>query len=247
MKDNSSHGGVFVCVSNEIVCSEEPELNVDAEVIWARVSMHGGRTLYVGSFYRQPRTNLDYLKLLDSSIARLDEKNATVILGGDFNLPDIDWYNGIVRTDSSHPQLHNFFLDLMADRGLEQLVDKPTFERNTLDLLLTNSPASVNRTEILPGMCRHHAILSEFALTPSKVKVKPRKILIHRRANLTKLKSEMGEFVDRFTSRDTENMSCNSLWEEFKTNFNRIVDNNVPSKMLRPTQICPGSLVTSVS
>jgi len=239
MRDSSSHGGVFIAVSNDLVCSEAPELDVDAEIVWATITMHGGKKVYFGSFYRQPRTNLEYLQLLDNSLSRLDDKNASIILGGDFNLPDFDWTTGVVHENARQQRLHHLFQDIMAEHGLEQLVEKPTFERNTLDLLLTNNPASVNRIEVIPGICRHGAILSEFALQPTKAKVKPRKVLIHRRADMPSLKNDMEEFISAFINKDTSNISCNQLWEDFKVNFNGIINNNVPSKMLRPNSNLP--------
>jgi len=239
MKDSTSHGGVFIAVSNDIICNETPELDVDAEIVWARITIHGGKNLYVGSFYRQPKTNIDYLQLLDNSLAKLEDRDATVILGGDFNLPDFDWSTGEVRAESTHQRMHHYFQDMITDHGLEQLVEKPTFDLNTLDLLLTNSPATVNRVEVIPGICRHSAIITEFAINPTKTRSKPRKVLLHRRADITKLNSEMQEYATSFLQRDKSHIPCNTLWEDFKRNFQRIIDSNVPSKMLRPNTNLP--------
>ena len=50
-----------------------------------------------------------------------------VILGGDFNLPDINWQQNQVNEGSSRPCLHQTMLDIATGHGLEQVVQAPTF------------------------------------------------------------------------------------------------------------------------
>ena len=59
-------------------------------------------------------------------------------MGGDFNLPHIDW--SIPHTIESKPnkRLHDDFLDTLNDFGLEQVVKVPTRDNHTLDLIATN-------------------------------------------------------------------------------------------------------------
>ena len=64
----------------------------------------------------------------------------SIIVCGNFNLPDIDWTTGVaVKNDS----IHAFFAKTVKDNYLHQLVDFPTRLNNTLDLLLTNIPDKV--------------------------------------------------------------------------------------------------------
>lgn len=60
----------------------------------------------MGSFNRLPSTSIDYLKQLELSMNNIRQVSGTdgkyILLGGDFNLPDIDWEEGSVR---SNPQL----------------------------------------------------------------------------------------------------------------------------------------------
>jgi len=234
MKRNESHGGVFVAVSSEIVCSEAPEMDVDAELIWAKLQITGSKVLYIGSFYRQPRTGPDYLDHISSSLNKLADKDATIILGGDFNLPDIDWQQSIVKSSSTRALLHQSMLDIATDHGLEQIVQNPTFDNNILDLILTNRPAFVNRTEVLPGICRHHIVLCEVSSSPTKVKPQPRRVQIHKRADLTTMKRDMEQFRDTFLSTDNSSKTADDLWTDFKTSFLQIINKCVPTKLITP-------------
>ena len=60
-----------------------------------------------------------------------------LLISGDLNLPDFNWTNQTV-TNNQYPIMTNqSFLEIVADNGLEQIVDYPTYKDNTLDLILT--------------------------------------------------------------------------------------------------------------
>ena len=54
---------------------------------------------------------------------------------------------------------HKELINQLNDNGLTQLVTKPTRLENTLDLMKTNNPTRVNRTEMFPGISDHEVVL----------------------------------------------------------------------------------------
>ena len=62
---------------------------------------------------------------------------------------------------------HKEFINQLNDNGLTQLVTKPTCLENTLDLMKTNNPTRVNRTEILLGISDHEVVFCELDITPT--------------------------------------------------------------------------------
>ena len=55
---------------------------------------------------------------------------------GDFNFRDIVWLDRLSKSGSSLSQTEGqILIDITNDHGLEQLVNFPTRERNTLDLI----------------------------------------------------------------------------------------------------------------
>ena len=98
-KDRASdaHGGVFIAFRRDLLCTEAPELDTKCEIIWCKLNIIGCRTLYLGSFYRPPRSptqelELKYLEDFNTSLSRImSNKNAHVLVGGDFNCGDIEW------------------------------------------------------------------------------------------------------------------------------------------------------------
>ena len=65
----------------------------DCEVVWVKVKVKGTSDLYIGSFYRSTdKNNPEYQQQLHSLLNRIPtDKGAHLWLGGDFNLPDINW------------------------------------------------------------------------------------------------------------------------------------------------------------
>ena len=66
-------------------------------------------------------------------------KNATYIIGGDFNLPDIDWDTNTV-SNKCYPHSQPDKLNITQNLVFEQMVNFLTRQENTLDLVFTTHP-----------------------------------------------------------------------------------------------------------
>ena len=88
-----------------------------------------------------------------------------LIIGGDFNLPDICWSEQSIQTNQYPTHTNQAYLDTIADNGLEQLVDFPTRKENTLDLFFTTHPSFKQRCKPLPsiGNNDHDIVLLDVA------------------------------------------------------------------------------------
>ena len=81
---------------SKLLCTDAPELDTDFEIIRCKLNIIGCRTLYLGSFYRPPNRKPEieqkYLEAFNSSLTRImSNKNAHVLVGGDFNCGNIEW------------------------------------------------------------------------------------------------------------------------------------------------------------
>jgi hypothetical protein len=89
----------------------------------------------------------------------------------------------MVRGFCTAPNLHTDFMDVLNNNALTQLVKEPTRQQNTLDLILTNHPGKVIRTDTISGISDHDIVYTEFDLRPVKLQQKPRIIPLYNKAN----------------------------------------------------------------
>ena len=191
-------GRVFLLVSKQYYSSRPEELliddNVDCELVWAKVKVQGSSDLYIGSFYRPPdKTDAEYLQHLQSTLSRIPtDKGAHLWLGGDFNLPDINWEEENVNSYASNSFSCNQLLTIMKDSFLDQVVMEPTriteTTSNILELFFTSNQTLINKVEIIPGIYDHKAVFIESSLKPMKVKTPARKVYQYRKAEYESMK-----------------------------------------------------------
>jgi len=115
------------------------------------------------SIYRPPGT--DVMSAIDAEalcecLRVLARDRLSLILAGDLNLPKMDWELSLGPSDGVHDTIMNFCLEL----NLEQLIRKPTRDKNILDVFLTNDPQIVMDYSIdLPlGASDHNSVLIYF-------------------------------------------------------------------------------------
>jgi hypothetical protein len=82
---------------------------------------------------------------------------------------------------------------VVADEGLEHIVDFPTRKDNTLDLMLTSHPAFKLQCKPLPaiGNSDHDIVLLDMACKLFKPKPIRRKIFLWKKADIYKIKEDL--------------------------------------------------------
>jgi hypothetical protein len=179
---------VLIAVKSEYNSETVHDLDSNCEVVWAKFNLKGNGTVYIGSYYRRHVSDGESLEQLETSLHRASSiRNASIIIGGDFNLPGWDWRSTTLKANAAYPNLHQQFLDIINNNGLAQIVEDPTGLDNTLDLILTNSPSKVLQTTLyqasqimtmfIPNLtlgmsytAKHHAAflyITKLTVTPS--------------------------------------------------------------------------------
>ena len=120
-------------------------------------------------------------------------------LGGDFNLPGIDWQNECVRPYAAHSAVCHQMLDISKNSYIDQLVNEPTTNTETnsniLDLFFTNNETLVNQVKVIPGISDHETVFIESSLL-----------------------SEHGAIATGFSliSQNTENFGKKPMWSDVR-------------------------------
>ena len=135
-------------------------------MIWGKLHIHNQKPLHICSLYRPPDTSCSSIISLKNCLSQLhtedSENSPCLLVGGDFNFPDISWQDGYTHINPSPiygTDTNKLFVDTINDHGLEQLISAPTRGNNILDLLLCSHPSLISNVEIAPGISDHDAIL----------------------------------------------------------------------------------------
>ena len=124
---------------------------------WLPRSSMESKQLSWHPFIGQPTTMLS-MENLTNSLKHLCQSNpgGAIWCSGDINLPDIDWETLSICSYQYLKAINESFLDLLDIAGLEQMVDFPTREENTLDVFVTNRPSLTSKCCPLPALSDPH-------------------------------------------------------------------------------------------
>jgi hypothetical protein len=171
-------------VTNEFLSNEAKELKTNREMVWAELTISNARTCQICAYYRPHPDDDISLEPLSQSLSRINPSSKSVIIvGGDLNLGHMDWETLSVFPGKPNQKQHQQFLDIINDNSLTQVVNKTTCKDKTLDLILTNYPATVNKVKTLPPIADHDIVYIECITSLRRCQPKPRKIFKYSKAN----------------------------------------------------------------
>jgi hypothetical protein len=217
--------------------TELPDLtrNSTNESIFGKLETLNSPPLYLGVFYRPPNCNDESLLHLEKQLDLLTCKSKLphLIIGGDFNVPSIDWENNSIRRTPQYGlRVNEKILEILEKHSLHQQVDQPTHGKNTLDLFLTTSPDLFGNCKTLPGMCNHEAVTTEYEIKANICEKKPREIYIFNRANTEQIINKLVELRDKFLNTWSDR-SVEENWRYFKNSMLQIIKDNIPTMKLK--------------
>ena len=187
-------------------------------------------SVLIGCCYRPPNTTEEYMHKVSAELRAPQQRHqeAMYLLGGDFNLPDINWRDASVTGHQNPLAVNRGFLEAFDDIGLTQIVDFPTHSNpdHTLDLILTNRPSLIQRCEHLPGVADHDAVLAITRLASPLHKPIRRKI--HRRTRTWKSFDNALQLI--FHEQYTSDTPVQEMWSAFSAEVHNIMTDLIPSK-----------------
>ena len=226
------YGGVLIAV-NKNLNSKKITANIDSGQVWVKINRKRKSPIIIGSVYRAPKIDLDhFLKLKEDTQAIInDHKNAIIWIGGDLNLPDIDWPSGKIVGNQNSNTLNEEFLSFLNENSLHQSVTSPTRRTNVLDLFVTNRPTLINRCEVIPGISDHEVVFVNINIYPARCKPVKRKIYLWNKANTDQISTMLQAYYSHFNQVFNSSTPIEIMWESFKSNCKSIIENNVPTKL----------------
>ena len=174
----------------------------DIELSWCQASLPGQDVL-IGGFYRPPNAGSTPIKSLGDSLTKINSNSSHpyIIIGGDFNIPDLDWSNdaGVVPKG----EIQTSLLQIIGDNFLTQKVNIPTRKdcsgtENMRDLLLTTHPSLMQNVRPHSGIS-DHCIIQCSITTKASVQTKPpRNIPLWRKVDEAEFKARSSQMNNDF-------------------------------------------------
>ncbi|XP_062575423.1 uncharacterized protein LOC134237333 [Saccostrea cucullata] len=231
-REGDAHGGVLIAATTELGLNHL-HTNGDSELNSGSINISPRKKVILSCLYRPPNRQDQHTtdKVIHNiSELRSQHKNNIFILGGDFNLPDIDWDKYAINGSQTSREINNAFMQMTADLNLQQVVDIPTRGENILDLLLTSHPGQLSRCKTIPplGNSDHDVVLLDFTTHISRPRPKRRTIYLWKKANTNGIRDELQSQLDTFTHTNYEDV--NSMWGYIKDLILGAVKHHVPSR-----------------
>ena len=162
------------CFSNgncELTTAELPELKISILVIYRP----SGKNFCMEKYKEIMRKAEEYLRKL-----KTERPEYKVVLAGDFNFPSriVKWVrteNGVIGNaeegNDRQKIAYGILSELAVEFEMEQMVDKPTRERNVLDLIYTDIPEvfTVPTVEVMRPISDHNLIRCDMLLPGSGI------------------------------------------------------------------------------
>ena len=191
--DRNELGGVLIMTHKSLTAEEQSDLVTDGEMNWVKIKLQNMKNLCAGVFY-MPHRNKKDTQELKKSLDKLTQdgaKTVDVILGGDFNCPDINWENNSVSPSANDHEIQQAVIDITTSNLLTQIHDQPTRSPNILDIIFTSNASLEKSSSSIPGISDHNMAVADFDIKPHTTKQKPRKYDKFHKANWDKLKTDL--------------------------------------------------------
>ena len=125
--------------------------------------------------------DIDYLEEFNSSLSRImSNRKSHVLVGRDFNGGDIVWNHMQVPHGVQKRQSQKQLLDIIGEHCLTQVVNIPTHNEKTLDLLFTYAQSPVNRVKWMPPINKtdQDIVYVDYDIKAKRIKKSSRKIYL---------------------------------------------------------------------
>ena len=182
------------------------------------------------------REQLDKIKNIN-----IGNKLPLIHVLGDFNFRNIVWPDRLSKSGSSLSQTEGqILIDIMNDHGLEQLVNFPTRERNTLDLILTSLPGQFADIHSLDKLSDHDIVSGTLKIAIPPIKKPRRKVYRYQTGDYESMRAETLKFAkERYFNGYSDTRSVQENFNLITSFIQESADKNIPSKTSRSVSSVP--------
>ena len=221
-------GGVLIAINNTLTATSKIiPLKCMAEILGIEIVLENKTKVIIATCYRVGTLGLQNVEEILKGVRTLTRKKNVkkCVLVGDFNLPHINWSDGIgVST------IDNTFLNGFAECGMVQCIQNSIHNQGSvLDILLSKSSDHLLNLKVLKdkSYCYsdHYPITFDIKIKCSRRSLPKQKMYNFNRADWPKIKSYLDR-VDWESELNTKEPDIS--WMNFKSILSKIIDKHVP-------------------
>ncbi len=229
-KDRSDRRGGGVCI---LIRNELKFANVEIDAKYAGIEcvtvklLFAGRTICLSCVYHPPNSNPLYSDLLFELLSNYCRNDDSVIIVGDFNLPNIQWNEYTFPSSSPYDTCQDFVFEF----DLHQIIRKPTFGNNILDWLLCSDESVIDDLTVTEGFSTSLHSAVEFCVLGARTAKGKKFIKDFRKADFDAISLYLNEII--WAEEFSICVTVNDFWEVFRGHMQFIIEFFVPSRELR--------------
>ena len=156
-------------------------------------------------------------------------------IGGDFNLPHIDWARVKHLPQNTNVKLSNRLIDCMNDLSMHQVIDQPTRKNNILDLFFSTNLTLVNRITTAPPLtvqADHDIVFIDLNTRAHLPRKPPNKRYLYNKADWDSMRNKMASYV-------LPTASVQKQWNHLEETIKSLIESFVPSAPPKPVKHKP--------
>ena len=154
------------------------------------------------------------------------------VIGGDFNLPGLNWLEEEIQ-DGPGKSNYDLFVNMMNEYGLSQHskeISHPA-SNNILDLILTNNRSSVSHVYCTPGMSDLNAAICALNISPRHKRQPKRAIYMYHKANWDDIHRKNKHLSELYFKRNPDIYSVENNCLFIQTSIENQIQSLVPSRL----------------
>ena len=243
-KDRSDGGGgVMLLIKNNIQQVSLAELDNTSESIWVKIKLDGCFH-YIGNWYRSPQGKAQDIENLRSQLEMIrtmhnKEKLPNIHILGDLNYRHISWTNKMHREGRQlYPSEGKTLVNIMDDHSLTQIVNFPTREENTLDLIITTTPDSFEEIYSPYKFSDHSAVKCTLRNSGVSRELGRKRIKKYNQGDYDKIREEATIFAySKYLNGKENERDINENWSLIESFVNQTVEANIPIKITKQNSL----------
>ena len=222
-------GGVFILV-RIFFTSCEIEIDTECEALFVDLKLVDQQNVKIGCLYRPPWSDETYMKDFERVVKHVDpHRNGNLWIGGDFNLPKIDWTHQKILPQNPSGKISTALLNLTNDFSLTQIVDHPTRKENILDLFFTTNPILVNQVMTVPPLSNeadHDIVFIDLNTRAQIPRCTPSPRYIYSKADWESMRSELENY-------SLPDKPVQEQWDHLENTLKSLMNKYIPQKVPR--------------